>query len=51
MYKLAKMLYPKNPRLVRCRKLRILGFTIALSTFACVAVGTAMFLLNRAPVY
>jgi len=51
MYKLGKVLFPKNPRLVRYRKLRILGFSIVLSACACLAMGTAIFLLNRAPLY
>jgi len=47
MYQLGKWLFPKNPRMVRYRKLRILFFAIAFSVLACVCVGLIMFLLNH----
>ena len=47
MYALGKWLFPKNPRMVRYRKLRILFFAIFFGALACLLVGLMMFLLNR----
>ena len=47
MYRLAKWLFPKQPRLVRERKLRVVFFGIFLSVTACVLIGLLVFFLNR----
>ena len=47
MYALGKWLFPKNPRMVRYRKLRILFFGIFFSVLACLLVGLVMILLNH----
>ena len=39
VYKLGKMLFPKNPRMVRYRKLQILFFTVFFAVLAAVLVG------------
>jgi len=47
MDKLAKMLFPKHPKMVRFRKLQSLYFAIFLSLGACVAVGVTIFFLSQ----
>jgi hypothetical protein len=47
MDRLAKLLFPKHPKLVRFRKLQALWFTIFLSVAACAAVGLTLFYLSR----
>jgi len=47
MYTLGKWLFPKQPRLVRERKLRDLFFTVVLSAMACMLIGLLMLALNR----
>ena len=47
MYKLGKMLFPNNPRMVRYRKLRMLFVLIFLCLLACAVVGGLLFLLNQ----
>jgi hypothetical protein len=44
---LAELLFPKNPRMVRLRKLQLLFFTIALSILSCVLIGLLLFLIGR----
>lgn len=43
-YKLGKILFPKNPRMVRYRKLQLLFFTVFLSVFAAAVVGVLYYL-------
>ena len=44
---LAKFLYPGHPKLVRFRKVQALCFAAVLCVLACVAVGVAIYMLNR----
>jgi hypothetical protein len=44
---LATLLFPKNPRLVRLRKLQLLFFTVMLSLLSCAVVGLLFYLLGR----
>ena len=48
LYKLGKWLFPKNPRMVRYRKLRILFFAIAFCIAGCLFIGLMIYLLYRA---
>jgi hypothetical protein len=48
VYKLAKWLYPKTPRLVRERKLRMLFFTIFLVILAAACFGGVLYMIYRA---
>ena len=45
---LAKILFPKNPRLVRLRKMQLLLFTIVLTVLSCAVVGLLFYLLGKA---
>ena len=47
MHKLAKLLFPNNPKWVRYRKLERLFFSIVLPLLACGAVGAIIFFLNQ----
>ena len=47
MDRLARLLFPNHPKMVRFRKLQALWFTVFLSVGACVAVGAVIFFLNR----
>jgi hypothetical protein len=51
MNRLAKLLFPKTPRMVGCHKLRVLGLAACFGTLGCLAVSAAIFLLNWAPVH
>jgi hypothetical protein len=44
---LGKLLFPRNPRLVRYRKLRLLFFTIVLIVLSCAVVGLLFYLVSR----
>jgi hypothetical protein len=44
---LAELLFPKNPRMVRLRKLQLLFFTVVLSLLACAFIGLILFLMGR----
>lgn len=44
VYKLGKILFPKNPRMVRYRKLQLLFWTIFFSLLAALAVGSLFYL-------
>jgi hypothetical protein len=44
---LAKILYPRHPKLVRFRKLQALCFTIVLCVAACAVVGLLIFLMSN----
>lgn len=46
MHKLAKLLFPNNPKWVRYRKLERLFFSIVLTLLACGAVGAIIYYLN-----
>lgn len=46
MYRLGKWLFPKNPRMVRYRKLQLLFFTIFLSLLAATLVGAVFYFSN-----
>jgi hypothetical protein len=46
MYRLGKWLFPKNPRMVRYRKLQLLFFTIFLSLLAATMVGVVFYVSN-----
>jgi hypothetical protein len=48
MDRLAKLLFPNNPKMVRFRKLQALYFAVFLSVGACVAVGLVIFFLSQA---
>jgi hypothetical protein len=48
LYKLGKWLFPKNPRMVRYRKLRILFFAIGFCILGCFIIGLMIYLLYRA---
>jgi len=47
MDRLAKLLFPSDPKMVRFRKLQTLYFAIFLSVVTCAAVGVVIFLLNQ----
>jgi hypothetical protein len=47
LYKLGKWLFPRNPRMVRYRKLRILFFAIAFSIAGCLVIGLMIYFLYR----
>lgn len=47
MDRLSQLLFPKNPRHVRARKMQSLCFAVFISVVACIAVGVGVFLLNR----
>ena len=47
MYKLAKLLFPNNPRMVRLRKLQLLLWTVTLSLLAAGFVGVLYYLAYR----
>jgi hypothetical protein len=44
---LAKLLYPRQPKLVRFRKLQALCFTIILCVAACAVVGLLIYLMSK----
>ena len=44
---LARILYPRHPKLVRFRKLQALCFTIVLCVTACAVVGLLIFLMSK----
>jgi hypothetical protein len=48
MDKLAKLLFPHNPKWVRYRKMQSLFFTVLLTVISCAAVGVLVFFLSRA---
>jgi hypothetical protein len=45
LYALGKLLFPKNPRMVRYRKLRILFFALAFCVLGCMLIGLMIYLL------
>jgi len=45
VYRLAKWMFPKQPRLVRERKLRMVFFTIFLILASCVLMGLMIYVL------
>jgi hypothetical protein len=47
MDRLAKLLYPNHPKLVRFRKLQAICFAAFLSVGTCVAVGLMIFFLSQ----
>ena len=47
MDRLAKLLYPHHPKLVRYRKLQAMYFAALLSVGTCVAVGLMIFFLSQ----
>ena len=47
MDRLTKLLFPKNPRMVRYRKLQVLYIAVFLTVAICAAVGVMIFLLNQ----
>jgi hypothetical protein len=46
---LTKLLFPKNPRMVRYRKLQVLFIVVPLIVVICAIVGGLIFLLSRMP--
>ena len=46
MDKLGKWLFPKNPKMVRFRKLQLLFFTIFLSICVCALVAVLFYLMG-----
>jgi hypothetical protein len=47
MDRLAKLIFPNNPKLVRHRKLQLLFFTIVLCVLACAVVGLLFYLWDK----
>ncbi len=47
MDRLARILFPGNPRMVRYRKMRLLVFAIFMSLFAAALVGVLFYFANR----
>jgi hypothetical protein len=48
MERLGKLLFPKNPKMVRYRKLQILFIVIFLSVLCCALVGLLVYFMGRA---
>jgi len=48
VYRLGKWLFPKNPRMVRYRKLQLLFFTIVFSLLAAVVVALMFYAAYQA---
>ena len=44
---LGKLLFPKNPKMVRYRKLQVVFIAILFSVLCCALVGLAIFFLSR----
>jgi hypothetical protein len=51
MAKLGDFLFPKNPKRVQERKLRLLFFTIFLCVLSCALVGLLFYFLNQHPMH
>ena len=47
MDRLAKIMFPNNPRMVRYRKMRLLLFAVFMSLFAALLVGVLFYFANR----
>ena len=49
MDRLGNLFFPKNPKRVQERKLRLLFFTIVLCALTCALVGLLFYFLNQRP--